>query len=312
MSAHAPPDVASSADAHRPSVAELIHRRLDQLTPTERKPARLLLANYPVIGLEPLAGFARRAEVSHPSVLRFIAKLGFSNYAEFQSELRTELAARFESPLTKRHEDGTGPADDADFLDRFAGAACDNIRESMAALPRAEFEGTLALLGDSRNTLYLAGGRFTDPVATYAYMHLRVLRPRVHHVSGPPVSWSEYVLDMDRHAVVLVFDIRRYQDDIIRFAREAAGRGARIVLVTDQWLSPIASEAEHVLATRIEVPSSWDSVVAMTTLIEALIAALNNRKWSRLKGRIRELERMRTHFETGEGAGTAPGGSTGG
>ena len=265
MSAHAPPDADRGPDAHRPSVAELIHRRLDQLTPTERKPARLLLANYPVVGLEPLAGFARRAEVSHPSVLRFIAKLGFSNYADFQSALRAELAARFES-----------------------------------------------LLGDAQNTLYLAGGRFTDQVATYAYMHLRVLRPRVHHVSGPPVSWSEYVLDMDRRAVLLVFDIRRYQDDLLRFAREAAGRGARIVLVTDQWLSPIASEAEHVLSTRIEVPSSWDSVVAMTTLIEALIAALNNRKWSRLKGRIRELERMRTHFETDEGAGITPGGSAGG
>ena len=282
------------------SVAETIHRCLDRLTPTERKPARLLLANYPVVGLEPLASFARRAEVSHPSILRFIAKLGFSGYAEFQAALRSELEARLKSPLAKRHAEGVEAGGGDDLLARYAEAAAENIRQSVASMPRSEFEGTLNLLAESRNTLYLLGGRFTDAVASYMYMHLRVLRPRVYHVSGPPVSWSEYVLDMDRRSVLIVFDIRRYQEDLVRFADEAAERGARIVLVTDNWLSPIAAHAEYVLATRIEVPSNWDSVVAMMTLMEALIAALNNRQWPRLEGRIRELERMRDHFQSGE------------
>lgn len=42
--------------------------------------------------------------------------------------------------------------------------------------------------------------------------------------------------------------------------------------------------------------------MALNTLVEALIAALNNRRWSQLEGRIHELERMREHFE-----GTEPG-----
>ena len=66
----------ASADADGVLVAEQIHRELGRLTPSERKPARLLLGNYPVVGLEPLASFAQRAGVSHPSILRFIAKLG--------------------------------------------------------------------------------------------------------------------------------------------------------------------------------------------------------------------------------------------
>lgn len=293
-----PHDGGSQTVSGKTSVAETIHRCLDRLTPTERKPARLLLANYPVVGLEPLANFARRAEVSHPTILRFIAKLGFTGYADFQSELRAELEARLKSPLAKRHEDGAEDTDD--LLARYAEAAAENIRQSVASMPRSEFEGALELLAETKNTLYLLGGRFTDAVASYMYMHLRVLRPRVYHVSGPPVSWSEYVLDMDRRSVLVVFDIRRYQDDLIRFADEAAGRGARIVLVTDNWLSPIAAHAEYVLAARIEVPSNWDSAVAMMTLVEALIAALNDRQWPRLEGRIRELERMRSHFESGE------------
>jgi DNA-binding MurR/RpiR family transcriptional regulator len=278
-------------------VADLIHRRLDRLTPAERKPARLLLSNYPLIGLEPLASFAQRAEVSHPSVLRFIAKLGFDGYAAFQAALRTELEARLKSPLAKRHEDRAEPADSQDFLQRFADVACENIRQSVASLPRGEFEGALSLLADESATVYLLGGRFTDAMAIYAYMHLRVLRRNVHHVAGPPVSWSEYLLDVDRHTVLVVFDIRRYQSDLIDFARKAAKRGARVLLITDQWLSPIAGVADHVLAAHIEVPSSWDSVAAIATLVEGLIAALNNRDWHRLKRRIRDLEQLRSAGE---------------
>ena len=281
----------------RLTVADLIHRQLDQLTPAERKPARVLLSNYPLAGLEPLKGYARNAGVSHPSILRFIAKLGFGGYAEFQAALRAELEARLKSPLSKRHEDGTETPGDEDFLQRFADASCENIRQSVASLPRSAFDGALSLLADESATVYLLGGRFTDPVATYAYMHLRVLRRNVHHVIGPPQSWSEYLLDIDRHTVLMIFDIRRYQGDLVHFAREAAGRGARVLLITDQWLSPIAGVAEHVLPTRIEVPSSWDSVAAITTLVEGLIAALNNREWHHLKDRIHDLEQLRSHYE---------------
>ncbi len=281
----------------RLTVADLIHRRLDRLTPAERKAARALLASYPMIGLESLANFADHAQVSHPSVLRFIAKLGFNGYSAFQSSLRTELEARLKSPLAKHRREETDAGGTHDFLQRFAEAACDNIRQSVASLPRSEFDGALDLLANESSPVYLLGGRFTDAVAHYLYMHLRVLRSGVHHVSGPPVSWSEYLLDMDRRSVLVVFDVRRYQGDVVRFAEEAAKRGTRVLLITDQWLSPIAGNAEHVLAAHIDVPSNWDSVAAITALVEALIAALNNREWPRLKARIRDLETLRSYYE---------------
>lgn len=283
-------DENSAADA---SVVELIHQRIDRLAPAERRAARRLLSHYPLDGLEPLAVFAERAGVSHPTILRLIAKLGFGGYADFQAKLRAELEARLKSPLSKRQEDKAGyPAGD-DFLHNFAAVTCENIRQSLASLPRGEFDGAVDLLASRAGTVHLLGGRFTDPLAVYLYKHLRILRPRVQHVVGMPLSWPEYLLDMDRNSVLLVIDIRRYQDEVVRFAHEAAQRGARVILMTDQWLSPIASIAKCVLAARIEVPSNWDSVAALTTLTEALIAALNDRKWEHLQDRIHDLEQLR-------------------
>src|SRR5699024_5079087 len=109
--------------------------------------------------------------VSHPSVLRFIAKLGFDGYAGFQAALRDELGARLKSPLAKRGQDAAQAPDDDDFLQRFADASRENIRQSVASLPRSTFEGALSLLADEENAIYLLGGRFTDAIAIYSYMH---------------------------------------------------------------------------------------------------------------------------------------------
>ncbi len=284
-------------EAFDASVAELIHRCIDRLTPAERKSARALLSHYPLCGLEPLATFAKRAGVSHPTVLRFISKLGFGGYAEFQTRLRAELEARFLSPLSKRRGQAhVAPKETQDTLQAFAGTVCENVRQSIAALPRGEFEGAIGLLASKASTVYLLGGRFTDSLAEYVYRHLRIIRPRVHHVIGLPVSWPEYLLDMDRNAVLVVMDIRRYQEEVVRFAREAAKRQARIILLTDQWLSPIASFAKYVLSARVEVPSNWDSVAALTTFAEAMIAALNERGWDSRQGRVHDLERLRNRI----------------
>lgn len=284
----------TASEARDMTVAELIDRHVGELTPAERKSARSLLARYPWNGLEPLATFAHLAGVSHPTILRFISKLGFDGYASFQANLRAELEAQMASPLSKHHEDQVDGPPATDFLDTFSRSVCANIRETFASLPREQFDGAVALLAAQTNRVYLLGGRFTDPLAIYLYNHLRILRPRVQHIVGAAISWAEYLLDMDHHTVLVVLDIRRYQDDVVRLAREAAKRKAQIVLITDRWLSPIAGVSKHVLAARVEVPSVWDSIAALTVVVEALIAAVNERTWDYLKERIGELEHLRS------------------
>jgi DNA-binding MurR/RpiR family transcriptional regulator len=79
---------------------------------------------------------------------------------------------------------------------------------------------------------------------------------------------------------------------MLEFAASARERGARIVLITDQWISPIARIALHSLPLRIEAPSSWDSNIVPLFVAEALIAATVNTRWPQTQARIRELERL--------------------
>lgn len=271
------------------SIAERIRRDLGRMTPNERRAAHRLLADYPVAGLATVAELAAAAGVSGPTVLRMVGKLGFDGYGAFQRALRDELAARLATPLMK---DGEAAAGD-DRLQRFAEASIANIRETAANVARDEFDAVARLLSDPARPVHVLGGRFTDPVAEYFVAHLRVLRPNVRRVSGSRMNWLDQLLDIGKRDLVVIFDIRRYSDDVGTFARRAAKRGATVALFTDQWLSPVSRIARHVLPAHVVAPSVWDSSAGLLLLVEATLSAAARRLGPAARDRLTALESFR-------------------
>ncbi len=274
------------------SIGERLRRDLGRLTPNEKRAAQRLLADYPMAGLDSAARLGEAAGVSAPTVLRMIAKIGYASYGNFQDDLKAELAARRATPLTK----GLGSAAD-DPLAAFALAAIDNLRATAANVPRDEFTAVAKLLADPARTAFLLGGRFTDAIADYMAAHLRVLRPNCRRITGQPAAWLDQLLDIDRRSVVLLFDIRRYSADLADFAERANGRGATVVLVTDQWLSPISRVARHVLPAHVAAPSVWDSGVGLLAIVEALLATVATDRGDQGRQRLEALEAIRRERE---------------
>jgi DNA-binding MurR/RpiR family transcriptional regulator len=54
--------------------------------------------------------------------------------------------------------------------------------------------------------------------------------------------------------------------------RLASQRGAKVVLFTDQWISPLADSADVVLQATVSEPRPFESYVAPLALVETVIA----------------------------------------
>lgn len=286
----AEPGPAASAAAPGTSIAERIADRIADMPARERRAAQTLVANYPLLGLRTVADFAQQAGVSAPTILRFVARIGFGSYPEFQSTLQEELAAQVQSPLTRTGMRAAAGSDAAPTL----GPTLENIRETFRHVGERQLRDIVLLLAEPRARIHLVGGRFTDPIARYLTAHLAMLRPGVQHIDGQGNLWRERLVDMGRNDVLLLFDIRRYQESLLAFADKAHRRGVRIVLFTDQWLSPIARLAGHVVAGRTAVPSPWDSSASLFVLVEALVAGLTEEVGEEGAKRMRGIEDLRS------------------
>jgi DNA-binding MurR/RpiR family transcriptional regulator len=176
----------------------------------------------------------------------------------------------------------------------------ENLSGSLKLMDHRAFDAIVALLADRRRKVFVSGGRITGAIASYLVTHLQMARPGVSLIPATPSVWPQYLIDTAKNDVLLFFDIRRYDARMLDLAASARERGAQIVLITDQWISPIARLAVHSLPLRIEAPSSWDSNIVPLFLAEALVAATVNASWRETEARIAEIESLSENGRRGK------------
>ena len=273
------------------TIADRLHEKSGELTRAERQLTDTILKNYPASGLGTITTIAETADVSTPTVARLIRKLGLSGFPEFQAKLRLELNEKISGPIAKR-QSWVDDAPDEHILNRFTEAVIENISESLGGIDIAKFDETCALLSDPKRSVFVVGGRITRTLADYFFLHMQVIRRGVTHISSSSNAWPHYLLDINKGDVVVIFDMRRYENGTLRLAEMAKQKGAELVLFTDQWQSPINAHADHIFCSRIAVPSAWDSNVTCLLLAEIVIAQVQEHHWDDTKERMEDLENM--------------------
>ncbi|KAB1978856.1 MurR/RpiR family transcriptional regulator [Streptomyces triticiradicis] len=258
------------------TLADDIRLKLGILSPAERKVARVLLASYPSSGFETIATLAERAAVSAPTVLRFVNRLGYSGFPDFQAALRAELEDRNASPLSLYEAtDDAGSADSAaGLMARSSKLFTAAVAQTLAETPPHDLERAIALLSDRKRRITLAGGRFTHLLAQYLGLHLMQLRDDVRFLPERAVERTAVLAALTRRDVLVIFDYRRYEHDKLALAQLAQEHGGKVIVFTDTWLSPAASHAEVVFPSQVTTPSPYDSLVPTLAIVETVVAGL--------------------------------------
>ena len=271
------------------TIEDQMRAALPDLTRAERQLATHILRSYPVAALGSITALAKAAEVSTPTVVRLVQKLGFKGYPDYQMALRAEVEAMLVSPLTK-HDRWAGGVPDTHILNRFADAVMANLQATLSQIDHAEFDATAALLADPTRAIFAMGGRITHAMADYFVTLMKAVRPDVTLLSDMSNTWPPALLDMKRGDILLVFDMRRYENSVLQLVELAVEQGAEVILITDRWVSPAATPARHTLACHIEAPSAWDSTVSILVLVETLLASVQSLTWAETEGRLKRME----------------------
>jgi DNA-binding MurR/RpiR family transcriptional regulator len=271
------------------TIGEEIRERLGEMTPSERRVARTLLATYPTAGLESLPQLAEGSGVTGPTVLRFVRKIGFEGYPDFQRSLRHEVQARTEGLPSLYRTKGGSQDDDVLRQSHEAFTSALDATLTSSSLEQ-DLAPVVALLADPKRRIWFAGGRFSQFVASYLCLQMRMLRPGCAVVGESPQRRKLDTYEISRRDVVCLFDYRRYQQDTIAAGAVAADHGAVVVVFTDPWLSPAVEHARHVLISHADSASPFDSLLGAFALTEVIAAKVVVALGDRGRSRVAELE----------------------
>jgi DNA-binding MurR/RpiR family transcriptional regulator len=273
------------------SVSELIATVGQRLTPAERRIAEAVLEDPTRLAFGTVSDLASRVGTSHPTVVRFAAKLGFAGYAELQECAQRDLSAQLRRPSARIRAEGepTGQAGLAGRLEPARAAMGAALERVFAAVSGEQLAALAAPLVRARR-IWILTGETSRAGAIVLRSGLNMVRPGVHlvdeHDSGRDLSGAE------PGDAAVVFDFARYRRHSVEAARVLAAGGVDLVAVTDSPLSPLAELTST--WCQLEVPGigPFDSSVPAVALAELLVAQVARELRDTAQERLDRIEEL--------------------
>jgi DNA-binding MurR/RpiR family transcriptional regulator len=279
------------------TILERITEAGPRLTAAERRVADVLAGDVDAIAFATVAEVARKAKASGPTVVRLAVKLGYSGFPELQAEAQADMARRLRPASerirqrTIRGQRGQRARAEVQLLTQVLAAEQENVQSTFDQLDPVMFKRAVDLLADRRRWVLILAGEGARPAGLVLAAGLEVLRDDIHVATGSDVDLAKRLARFGIGNVVVAMDLRRYERWVVRGAQQAYDNGVEVVAVSDSLVSPLAKVATAAFVVAASSPGPFDSMVGMTALSNALVAAVAHRLRPSATRRIDLVER---------------------
>ena len=261
--------------------------------------AKYILENYDKAAFMTASKLGKTVNVSESTVVRFAAELGYDGYPEMRKALQDMIRNCLTS--VQRIEVARGLLENQDILTAVLTSDIEQIRVTMEDTNRDDFQRAVDAIVNADH-IYIFGLRSSAALASFMGFYFNLLFENVRVVNENSVSEVfEQILRINKNDVFIGLSFPRYSKRTIKAMHYASDRGATVVGITDNALSPIAKIADVALCARSDMVSFVDSLVAPLSLVNALIVATSAKaKGQELTTDFARLEAMWSEYDVYE------------
>lgn len=257
--------------------AEDVLLRLRQILPTLspqlRKAARYVLDHPGEVGISSIGELAQAAGVTANSMVRMARTVGFDGFDGLRTPFREALRqAPLSIPDRARWLQGIAEQGrHGELLTDMASGSLSNVETLYASLTTAGVRAAAEQILSARTCFVLGVGVARQVAQNFAYLAGMAL-PSVIAIpreGGLPV---DDLLRAGARDVLIAMTFEPYRTEVVQSVALATRQGATVIAISDSAASPIASAAKHLFIVPTESPQFFTSTVALTALLETVLA----------------------------------------
>lgn len=229
--------------------------------------------------LERISDIASACDVQPSAIVRFAQRFGYSGFSEMQDVFRqahTEQATvtpDYQQRIRKLIATRDGQISAGDITREFVGASRAGLDDLAAGLDDAQLDAAVTLLQKADN-IYVIGVRRSFPIASYIAYALEHTEKRVHLVSGLGGMHREQMRSVRERDVAIAISFAPYGKETQQCIKVAQDNGARVLVITDSKLAPLARSADALLTVTEGSAFAFRSLTSTICLCQALFIAL--------------------------------------
>lgn len=253
-----------------------------QLTKKEALVADYILNNSNKVCFMSATELAAALDISDNTINRLAKSIGYPSYLELQKQIREHVSHRIENaqrfllnPLERMFLAGrSANTPDSSFEAQFLEKSFQSLQDCFRNNAPDKLEKVLSLFLNSQ-VKYIGGQR---PTAALAEKFGFILRMILSNVLVLKDEYSfEKIIDIGPKDLFFLIDFNPYSRSAKRLLQYAQERKAQIVLLTDQFTSPLAHYATEVLVVDVNGFSFFNSNISAQALLEYLCTRLAER-----------------------------------
>jgi DNA-binding MurR/RpiR family transcriptional regulator len=263
------------------SVLDQLREQYPGLSSSHRIIAQFVISHTAHSAFLPITRLAELTGVSAATIVRFAQLLGYSGYPDFQAAVQglvldqigsnaqiDDLRTRMDGVLS-----GEVQVDPHQLMRMVLLAQAEHLTRLADAIGKDDFAQTVSAILEARR-VYVVGLRLSSAPATALWHGLHLLRPHVMLVTGSSGFLADQIADCGQDDLLIGFSYRRYAADTIRAMKLAKQRGAQVIAMTDQHLSPAAVVAHLALVTPVIMQLSHIPLAPSLALVSALLESV--------------------------------------
>ena len=275
------------------SVLQTIRQQMDGFSKGQKRIAEYILSDYDKAAFMTAAKLGKTAQVSESTVVRFASELGYSGYPAMQKALQELIRGR----LTSVQRIRASEMEEGDLLNRAMHRDVETINATIESIDRTAFANVVEKLLAAEH-VYIVGVRSSAFLAGYLNFYLRLLMDNVilvqHSAAGEIYEQMVHIGPKD---VLIAISFPRYSNMVIHAVDMACERGADVIAITDNGMSPLMPYATEALFVQCEALSYVDSLAAPLSFLNALVLAVGYRKRQEVDETFSQLEQVWSKYD---------------
>lgn len=284
-------------DIVRLHIKERIRRQNARFSITQQRIADYVIGNYRKAAFLNSSKLAKVLNVSQATLYRFAVLLGYQGFPQMQSAIQdmvlAELTTEDRMDLSSQEARSwhTARTSQRPSYERILASEIETMRTLFHSLKEEDFTRAVDMMFEAEK-IFVVGLLGSAALAQYFAYNLRKLRPDVVVIEhGDSDDLFKFQM-VDPSSVVIIITFPRYPRLTMRFAAFAHRQKARIIGLTNNVLSPIASFCDVGFYIDTRVTSFMDSFAAPISVIHALTAEFSQRDLPLTKRRLGEYEEL--------------------
>jgi DNA-binding MurR/RpiR family transcriptional regulator len=268
---------------------------MDGFSKGQKRIADYILNNYDKAAFMTASKLGKTAQVSESTVVRFAAELGYSGYPAMQKALQELIRGRLTS--VQRISASEIDMEEQDLLSSVMHRDMDSISTTIEQVDRAAFSNVVEQILQAEH-VYILGVRSSAFLAGYLNFYLHLLMNNVTLVQNTAAGEIyEQLVHIGPKDVILAISFPRYSNMVIHAVDMAYQRGAAVIAITDNRMSPLVPYATESLFVRSEALAYVDSLAAPLSLLNALVLAVGRRKGKEVSDTFSSLEQVWSKYD---------------